>query len=190
LRIKKSITLKPICLLVNYLTISVLTSNQGKLKNKHMKTTIITTSLAALFLVATITATKSNLPAKEVKTSANAVSAIALAELTKNLEYDNAKPSIRKAYYANLDKLAKAVKDDNYAVSLRGHADSIGQYKYNWMLSDDRAVSVKKYLVSKGVQEDRIVTTPFGSTVPIASNKTLEGRQKNRRVEIELKKVK
>lgn len=109
--------------------------------------------------------------------------------LTKNLEYDSGKPSIRQVYYSNLDKLAAAIKAEDYAVSLRGHADSVGTYKYNWVLSDHRAVSVKKYLVSKGVKEDRIVTTPFGSTIPIASNKTAAGRQKNRRVEVELKKI-
>jgi outer membrane protein OmpA-like peptidoglycan-associated protein len=161
----------------------------NKLNHKFMKTTIITTSLAAVLLIASVAVGKKNLPAKEAKGTSMNTNAIVLADLTKNLEYDNAKPLIRKAYYSNLDKLAKAIKEDNYAVSLRGHADSVGKYKYNWMLSDDRAVSVKKYLVSKGVKEDRIVTTPFGSTVPIASNKTPEGRQKNRRVEIELKKI-
>jgi OOP family OmpA-OmpF porin len=52
------------------------------------------------------------------------------------------------------------------------------------VLSDKRALVVKNYLVGKGVQEDKIATTPFGSTVPVASNKTAEGRQRNRCVEI------
>ncbi|RZK21666.1 MAG: OmpA family protein [Pedobacter sp.] len=115
--------------------------------------------------------------------------AAALSELTKNLEYDFDKPAVRAAYYKKLDELADAVKSENYVVSLRGHADGIGAYKYNWVLSDKRAVSVKDYLVSKGVKTDRVVTTPFGSTIPIASNKTESGRQKNRRVEISLKKI-
>jgi outer membrane protein OmpA-like peptidoglycan-associated protein len=117
------------------------------------------------------------------------IKANVIADMTKNLEYDFDKPSIRSDYYQKLDQLAKTIKDENFAVSLRGHADSIGRYKYNWMLSEYRAVSVKKYLVSKGVKPERIVTTPFGSTVPIATNKTAAGRQKNRRVEIGLKKI-
>ncbi|WP_255501962.1 OmpA family protein [Olivibacter sp. SDN3] len=71
-------------------------------------------------------------------------------------------------------------------VKLGGHADSIGPYVYNWHLSKSRADEVKSYLVSKGVDETRISSTEFGNTQPIASNETAEGRQKNRRVEIEV----
>lgn len=112
-----------------------------------------------------------------------------IAEVTKNLEYDFAQASVRAAYFSNLNKLAKLVIDENYVISLRGHADSIGQYKPNWVLSEKRAVAVKDYLISKGVKKDRIVAIPYGSTIPIASNKTAEGRQKNRRVEIKLKEI-
>lgn len=154
-----------------------------------MKTKVIFTSIAVLLLMLTITVSNGYAKSKEPKSASNSKKVLALKALTKNLEYDSAKPSIRRSYYKNLDKLAQAIKDDDYAVSLRGHADSVGRYKYNWVLSDDRAISVKKYLVSKGVKEDRVVTTPFGSTVPIATNKTAAGRQKNRRVEIELKKI-
>jgi outer membrane protein OmpA-like peptidoglycan-associated protein len=150
-----------------------------------MKTTLITTSLAALLFVGTVTATK-NFGDKAAARHGIA-SGTAFAALPKVLEYDFAKPVIRKSYYANLDRLAQAAIKDNYLVALAGHADSIGSYKPNWVLSDKRAIQVKEYLVSKGVKEDRIVTTPFGSTVPIVSNKTAEGRQKNRRVEITLK---
>ena len=145
-----------------------------------MKTKLFATGIAVLFVYLTVHATT-----EPAKTKSKA----AVVAVPKKLEYDNNRESIRKAYYANLDQLAKTIKENNYAVSLRGHADSIGKYKYNWVLSDKRAINVKKYLVSKGISEDKIVTTPFGSTVPIATNKTPEGRQKNRRVEIELKKI-
>jgi outer membrane protein OmpA-like peptidoglycan-associated protein len=143
-----------------------------------MKTKIFITGIAVLFLYLTVNATNEPVRPKP-----------AVVAIPKKLEYDNNKESIRRAYYANLDQLVKTIKDNNYAVSLRGHADSIGKYKYNWVLSDKRAINVKDYLVSKGIKEDRIVTTPFGSTVPIATNKTAAGRQKNRRVEIELRKI-
>lgn len=151
------------------------------------KTTLVT--LTVIGLIFTVNASIASFVSKAPKTSKIAKKRVSLAVLTKNLEYDFDKPSIRDAYYANLDQLAKTIKDENYAVSLRGHADSIGRYKYNWMLSEYRAVSVKKYLVSKGVNPERIITTPFGSTIPIATNKTATGRQKNRRVEIGLKKI-
>lgn len=107
----------------------------------------------------------------------------------QNLEYDFAKASIRDDYYSELDNLAKTVKASDYVLSLRGHADSIGNYVANWKLSEKRALEVKEYLVTKGVKQERIVTTPYGSTLPIAPNTTEEGRQKNRRVEIKLRET-
>jgi OOP family OmpA-OmpF porin len=153
-----------------------------------MKTKIITLSIAVFLSISTVDAKKKPF-FKRIKKDYTINKASLVAELTKNIEYDNAKSSVRRSYYSNLNRLAKLVVDDNYVVSLRGHADSIGKYKPNWVLSDYRAIAVKKYLVKKGVQEDRIITTPFGSTVPVASNKTVSGRQKNRRVEIELKEI-
>lgn len=153
-----------------------------------MKTKIIA-SLAVVFLFLSVKANRDINNSKKASVKAEKTTAAVLADLTKNLEYDFDKPAVRDAYYKKLDLLAKAVIDDNYAVTLKGHADAIGAYKYNWVLSDKRAVNVKQYLVSKGVKESRVVTTPFGSTVPVASNTTPEGRQKNRRVEIGLKKI-
>jgi outer membrane protein OmpA-like peptidoglycan-associated protein len=150
-----------------------------------MKIILITTSLSALLFVGTITGNK-DLPLTKAAKHHNTSTSVAAA-LPKVIEYDFAKQVIRKTYYPNLDRLAEAAIKDNYLISLGGHADSIGAYKANWVLSDKRAGQVKEYLVKKGVKDDRIVTTPYGSTVPIASNKTAEGRQKNRRVEISMK---
>ncbi len=119
-----------------------------------------------------------------------AVSKELLAALTKNIEYDFGKTSVRKIYYDKLNQLAEVSIDNKYALSLRGFADSIGTYKGNWVVSDRRAKAVKSYLVTKGVDSAKIVTTPFGSTKPIASNKTKTGRQRNRRVEIKINEVK
>ena len=153
-----------------------------------MKTKIFTLALAVLFSVS-IYALNARSTTKTEGKDYNLDKARLVAELTKNIEYDNAKSSIRPTYYSNLNRLAKLIVDDNYAISLRGHADSVGKFKPNWVLSDYRAIAVKKYLIRRGVKENRIVTTPFGSTIPVASNKTLSGRQKNRRVEMELKEV-
>ncbi|KCV65246.1 outer membrane protein A [Bordetella bronchiseptica 99-R-0433] len=67
-----------------------------------------------------------------------------------------------------------------------GHTDSIGTEAYNQKLSERRAASVKAYLVSKGIDPNRIYTEGKGELQPIASNKTREGRAQNRRVEIEI----
>lgn len=112
-----------------------------------------------------------------------------MVELTKNIEYDFGRINIRNNYYDKLDQLAKTMIDGNYAVALRGYADSIGTFKANWVISDKRAKQVKTYLIGKGVDGSKIITTPFGSTKPIASNKTKQGRQRNRRVEIKVNEL-
>ena len=65
-------------------------------------------------------------------------------------------------------------------------ADSVGSDVYNQKLSVKRAESVKAYLVSKGIEKNRIYTEGKGEKQPVADNKTKEGRAKNRRVEIEV----
>lgn len=155
-----------------------------------MKTKVfITVAVALLLLFMGVKAINVRSSKRAVrKTSIDDKSAL-IAEVTRNIEYDFAKAEVRAAYNINLNKLAKLVIDDDYVISLRGHADSIGQYKPNWVLSEKRAVEVKDYLISKGVKKERIVAIPYGSTIPIATNKTAEGRQKNRRVEIKLKEI-
>ncbi|NCD69965.1 OmpA family protein [Mucilaginibacter agri] len=102
-----------------------------------------------------------------------------------NIEFDFNKSSIKKSYYAELDKVVSALQENKSAVKVSGHADNVGAYVYNWNLSKARAQAVKDYLTEKGYDQSKIAATEFGDTKPIASNKTPEGRQKNRRVELE-----
>lgn len=67
-----------------------------------------------------------------------------------------------------------------------GHTDSVGTDAYNQKLSVRRAEAVKAYLVSKGIEANRVYTEGKGKKQPVADNKTAEGRAKNRRVEIEV----
>ena len=85
-----------------------------------------------------------------------------------------------------LSKLVKVLKADkaNAKVRVDGHTDATGEANYNQWLSDKRAASVKTFLVDAGISESRISTRGLGLTKPIADNKTPEGRQKNRRVEV------
>lgn len=70
---------------------------------------------------------------------------------------------------------------------IEGHTDNTGEADYNQYLSDERTGSVSEALQLAGISSDRIVEKGFGESHPIASNATLEGRQKNRRVEIVFK---
>jgi OOP family OmpA-OmpF porin len=69
---------------------------------------------------------------------------------------------------------------------LAGHTDNVGKPATNVKLSKARAEAVKAYLVKVGVATDKVITEGWGSNKPIASNKTPQGRQKNRRVEFKI----
>ncbi len=72
-------------------------------------------------------------------------------------------------------------------ILVKGHTDNTGSETYNQELSERRAKSVQNYLIDKGVSVPRITAIGFGETMPVAPNDTPEDRQKNRRVEIEIK---
>ena len=87
------------------------------------------------------------------------------------------------------DAVAKMQRVDIEMVIATGHTDSIGTDAYNQKLSERRAKSVKEYMVAKGVPAAKITMLGKGETQPVATNKTKEGRAKNRRVDIEFKGV-
>ena len=88
---------------------------------------------------------------------------------------------------AKLDDLSGKVKAINLEVIIAvGHTDSVGADAYNQKLSVKRADAVKAYLVSKGMEKNRVYTEGKGEKQPVADNKTDNGRAKNRRVEIEV----
>ncbi|MCB2021070.1 MAG: OmpA family protein, partial [Burkholderiaceae bacterium] len=101
--------------------------------------------------------------------------------------FDFDKYALKPEGKAKLDDLIGKMSGMNLEVIIAvGHTDSIGTEEYNMGLSVRRANAVKEYLVSKGVEKNRVYTEGKGELQPIASNKTAEGRAKNRRVEIEM----
>jgi OOP family OmpA-OmpF porin len=101
--------------------------------------------------------------------------------------FDFDKYALKPEGKAKLDDLVSKMAGMNLEVIIGvGHTDNIGTKEYNLKLSERRANTVKEYLVSKGVEKNRIYTEGKGFADPVASNKTAEGRAKNRRVEIEM----
>ena len=101
--------------------------------------------------------------------------------------FDFDKSVIKPAGKEKLDDLIGKIKDINLEVIIAvGHTDSVGSDSYNQKLSVRRSEAVKAYLVSKGIEKNRVYTEGKGEKQPVADNKTAEGRAKNRRVEIEV----
>jgi OOP family OmpA-OmpF porin len=101
--------------------------------------------------------------------------------------FDFDKSVLKPEGKAKLDDLVSKISGINLEVIIAvGHTDSIGSDAYNQKLSVRRAEAVKAYLVSKGIEKNRVYTEGKGKRQPIADNRTAEGRAKNRRVEIEV----
>ncbi len=101
--------------------------------------------------------------------------------------FDVNKSVIKPEGKAKMDDLVGKIKDINLEVIIGvGHTDSDGGDAFNQKLSVSRAEAVKAYLVSKGIEKNRVYTEGKGEKQPVADNKTKEGKTKNRRVEIEV----
>ncbi len=112
-----------------------------------------------------------------------------LNDFSKSILFDTSKATIKAESSSQLEEIAKVMNEySNANFKLEGHTDSTGSAAKNLQLSKDRAAAVKDYLIAKGVSADRLSSEGYGITKPIASNKTVEGRAKNRRVEIMLVK--
>lgn len=102
-----------------------------------------------------------------------------------NLEFETGKDIIKESSLPSLTELAVLLdKKPNWGLKIEGHTDNVGKPAKNLLLSKKRAESVRNYLKEKGIDASRFDVKWFGHTKPIDSNKTPEGRQKNRRVEM------
>lgn len=106
-------------------------------------------------------------------------------ELSETVQFETDSSVLLDRSKALLDEVAQAMTDhpEVKRVLVEGYTDSVASKSHNQKLSEQRVASVKKYLVAKGIDANRLKTKGFGETHPVASNKTDEGRAKNRRVE-------
>ncbi len=112
-----------------------------------------------------------------------------LKDVFDNLTFETNKDVIKDVSFPYLNELADTlISSPEWTLKIIGHTDNVGKDDSNLDLSMRRAVSVKKYLVSKGVLDSVITAEGKGETMPIASNDTEEGKSKNRRVEFTITK--
>ncbi len=140
-------------------------------------------------LVPVAAAAETAAPAAAAPAAKPAPAPVAASKVTYAADafFDFDKSVLKPEGKAKLDDLVGKIKDINLEVVIAvGHTDSIGTDAYNQKLSVRRAEAVKAYLVSKGIEKNRVYTEGKGKKQPVADNKTKEGRAKNRRVEIEV----
>ena len=112
-----------------------------------------------------------------------------LNDFARTILFDVNKATIRPQSATVLNQIVDVLKQyKNAKFSIEGYTDISGKRAMNQKLSEDRAYSVKAYLIEKGIDEGRLTAKGFGPDKPIASNKTKKGRELNRRVEINLVK--
>jgi outer membrane protein OmpA-like peptidoglycan-associated protein len=104
-----------------------------------------------------------------------------------SITFATGKAEIQPSFYYTLNQLSSSFRefqDSNLVIT--GHTDSVGSYETNQVLSNRRADSVAQYLRGNGIDPSRLQTIGAGSSLPVVSNETNEGRAQNRRVEIKL----
>lgn len=106
-----------------------------------------------------------------------------------NVFFDAGQPGLKPASFPELDRLVSILKETpNISIELEGHTDNMGKADVLQKLSEDRVEAVKKYLVSKGINSNRISGKGYGGTRPVSNGNTEADRQLNRRVEFRIVK--
>jgi outer membrane protein OmpA-like peptidoglycan-associated protein len=105
----------------------------------------------------------------------------------RGINFDTGKATIRPESYPVLDQAVELLnKNPKVRVEIQGHTDSVGSDSYNLRLSDARANSVYQYLVSRGIDPSRLSARGYGETMPVADNRTIDGRALNRRIDFQI----
>jgi outer membrane protein OmpA-like peptidoglycan-associated protein len=132
--------------------------------------------------------------AQEIKTGVAKVEKlpndVVRVTMTNQTAFDTDSTQIKPGFHSTMDKLADVVvRYNKTALTVVGHTDNVGTDSYNEKLSEQRAISVARYLEGKRVHSMRLATSGKGEAQPIAPNSTDAGRQANRRVEIYVEPV-
>ena len=107
--------------------------------------------------------------------------------LKGDVSFDTNSSVVRPGLYGELDRIASVlVQYPQTVIRIEGHTDSVGSEAYNMDLSRRRAEAVKNLLVQRGVADSRLEVVAFGESLPVATNDTEAGRQKNHRVELKI----
>ena len=105
----------------------------------------------------------------------------------EDCNFETGKADLKEESYKVIDELVAYLnRKDDERIELGGHTDNVGTAKSNQVLSEARANTVRAYLLMKGIDPNRVTAKGYGLSVPIASNKTADGRAQNRRTEVKI----
>lgn len=105
--------------------------------------------------------------------------------ILEDCNFETGKADLKEDSYKVIDELVAYLnRKDDERIELGGHTDNVGNAKSNQILSEARANTVRTYLISKGIDPNRVTAKGYGMTKPIASNKTAAGKAQNRRTEV------
>ena len=106
-----------------------------------------------------------------------------------NVYFETGKADIKPTSYKEIDELVEYMKlKKTLVIEVAGHTDNVGTSESNLKLSQDRANSVRAYLIKKGIAEARVQAKGYGDTQPVAANDSDANKQKNRRTEVRILK--
>lgn len=105
--------------------------------------------------------------------------------ILEDCNFETGKADLKEESFKVVDELVAYLnRKDDERIELGGHTDNVGNAKSNQVLSEARANTVRNYLISKGIDPNRVTAKGYGMTKPIATNKTAAGRAQNRRTEV------
>lgn len=105
----------------------------------------------------------------------------------ENVTFETGKADLKPESFVVLDELVEYLKrKSDERIEVGGHTDNVGKADANIVLSQNRANTVRAYLLMKGIDSERVTARGYGMTEPIAENTTAEGRQMNRRTEVKI----
>jgi outer membrane protein OmpA-like peptidoglycan-associated protein len=132
----------------------------------------------------TIPGVESNQGCPEIKAAVKRLFQQAL----QGIQFETGKDVIKSTSFGILNQIVKIMNDNpDYLLLINGHTDNVGNATLNQTLSEKRANAVKKYLMQKGINSERMTAQGFGDSIPVADNSTTKGKALNRRVEFVVK---
>jgi outer membrane protein OmpA-like peptidoglycan-associated protein len=104
-----------------------------------------------------------------------------------NVLFDTGKSTLKSLSFTELNEVVEVMKlKKKMNIEVAGHTDDVGSDASNMTLSQARADAVRNYLISKGIEANRVIAVGYGETQPVADNTTEEGRKQNRRTEVRI----